>query len=93
LPPARVADVPAPATGAAPSVPAVPAQSADYSLAELEKRHILAVMEKNPSRTQAARVLGISIRTLRNKLNEYGVNHKEDDAGDTEEIGPEGQSG
>ena len=48
-------------------------------LAELEKRHILAVMEKTPSRTQAAKLLGISIRTLRNKLNEYGVKSKEEE--------------
>ena len=37
-------------------------------------------MEKTSNRTQAARQLGISIRTLRNKLNEYGVNNKEDAA-------------
>jgi DNA-binding protein Fis len=49
------------------------------ALAELEKRHILAVMEKTPSRTQAAKLLGISIRTLRNKLNEYGVRSKEEE--------------
>jgi DNA-binding protein Fis len=50
------------------------------ALAELEKRHILSVMEKTPSRTQAAKVLGISIRTLRNKLHEYGVKSKEEEA-------------
>jgi transcriptional regulator with GAF, ATPase, and Fis domain len=85
---AVVADNPAPAAGAPPSAPA-----ADYSLAELEKRHILAVMEKNPSRTQAARVLDISIRTLRNRLKEYGVHNKDDDGGDTTEIGPAGEAG
>ena len=48
------------------------------SLAEMEKRHILAALEKTKqNRTHAARVLGISIRTLRNKLNEYGVKGKE----------------
>jgi DNA-binding NtrC family response regulator len=42
------------------------------TLAELEKRHILATLERcNGNRTHAARVLDISIRTLRNKLNEY----------------------
>ncbi|MGA2656437.1 MAG: helix-turn-helix domain-containing protein, partial [Verrucomicrobiota bacterium] len=41
-------------------------------LHELEKRHIYAALEHcNNNRTQAARVLGISVRTLRNKLNEY----------------------
>jgi hypothetical protein len=38
----------------------------------LEKRHIYAALERcNNNRTQAARALGISVRTLRNKLNEY----------------------
>ena len=43
-----------------------------FSLAELEKCHILAAMERcQGNRTSAAKILGISIRTLRNKLNEY----------------------
>ena len=41
-------------------------------LAEMEKRHILAALDRcNGNRTHAARVLDISIRTLRNKLHEY----------------------
>jgi DNA-binding NtrC family response regulator len=49
------------------------AETGPISLFELEKRHILSVMEKTASRTAAAKVLGISIRTLRNKLRDYGV--------------------
>jgi DNA-binding NtrC family response regulator len=42
------------------------------SLAELEKRHILAVLEHcKGNRTHAAKLLDVSIRTLRNKLHEY----------------------
>jgi len=42
------------------------------TLAELEKRHILTALEQcKGNRTHAARMLDISIRTLRNKLNEY----------------------
>ncbi|MBM3880560.1 MAG: sigma-54-dependent Fis family transcriptional regulator [Verrucomicrobia bacterium] len=42
------------------------------SLAEVEKRHILAALaQTGGNRTHAARLLDISIRTLRNKLNEY----------------------
>ncbi len=42
------------------------------SLSEIEKRHILAALERSKgNRTHAAKLLGISIRTLRNKLNEY----------------------
>jgi DNA-binding NtrC family response regulator len=49
------------------------------SLAELEKHHIFAALEKTgQNRTHAARLLGISIRTLRNKLNEYGVQTREE---------------
>ncbi|HMC26556.1 MAG TPA: helix-turn-helix domain-containing protein, partial [Verrucomicrobiae bacterium] len=49
------------------------AESAEFPpLSEVEKRHILAALEQSKgNRTHAAKVLGISIRTLRNKLNEY----------------------
>ncbi len=41
-------------------------------LAEMEKRHILAALDHcKGNRTHAARLLDISIRTLRNKLHEY----------------------
>lgn len=47
------------------------------SVAEAEKKLILQTLEFcNQNRTRAAEMLHISIRTLRNKLNEYGV-HKE----------------
>ena len=49
------------------------------SLAEMEKRHILAALQQTgQNRTHAAKVLGISVRTLRNKLSEYGVTSKEE---------------
>ncbi|MBB64454.1 MAG: two-component system response regulator [Waddliaceae bacterium] len=42
------------------------------SLAELEKRLIIETLQsQNDNRTRTAEVLGISIRTLRNKLHEY----------------------
>ena len=42
------------------------------TLAELEKQHILHAMERSQAnRTLAAKMLDISIRTLRNKLHEY----------------------
>ncbi|MNJ93219.1 Transcriptional regulatory protein ZraR [compost metagenome] len=46
--------------------------SAGMSLSEVEKRLILQTLELTAqNRTRAAQMLGISIRTLRNKLNEY----------------------
>ena len=43
-------------------------------LEEIEKRHILQVLEQcQGNRTHAANKLRINIRTLRNKLNEYGA--------------------
>jgi len=66
-----------------PAVAPAPPASDLLSLAELEKRHIFAAMDKTDgNRTHAAKLLGISVRTLRNKLNEYGVPAKYSDATD-----------
>ena len=55
-----------PITKVAPSV------SPAETLADCEKRHILAVLEQTGwNRTHAAAKLAISVRTLRNKLKEY----------------------
>jgi DNA-binding NtrC family response regulator len=84
-------EIPGPAPVA--SAPPATAETGPISLFEVEKRHILSVMENTPSRTAAAKVLGISIRTLRNKLKEYGVTNKDDEeVGDTAEIAP-GEAG
>jgi len=64
-----VADQPAAEGSVTPAAGA----SADFPpLHELEKRHILAALERcHNNRTQAAKLLDISVRTLRNKLVEY----------------------
>jgi DNA-binding NtrC family response regulator len=50
-------------------------------LAELEKRYIMrALQQTGQNRTHAAKLLGISVRTLRNKLADYGVQAKDDKA-------------
>jgi two-component system response regulator AtoC len=42
------------------------------SISELERRHILKVLrQQNWNRTRTAKILDISVRTLRNKLNDY----------------------
>ncbi len=52
--------------------PAGGALAAGMSLREMEKKLILKTLEEvGNNRTKAAGILGISIRTLRNKLNEY----------------------
>ncbi|MBK9292856.1 MAG: sigma-54-dependent Fis family transcriptional regulator [Oligoflexia bacterium] len=44
------------------------------TIAEMEKKLIYLALEKtNNNKTRAAEILGISIRTLRNKLNEYNL--------------------
>jgi DNA-binding NtrC family response regulator len=54
------------------------------NIAELEKQAIKAALAQTAgNRTKAAELLGISIRTLRNKLQEYR------DAGDAVEVGAE----
>ncbi len=50
------------------------------SLADIEKKQILVALENfKGNRTHAAKRLGISVRTLRNKLHEYGVPGRDDD--------------
>ena len=45
---------------------------AGCSVSEMEKQLIqITLAETNGNRTHAARLLGISLRTLRNKLREY----------------------
>jgi DNA-binding NtrC family response regulator len=78
--PSVIVPVPASATSVAPMPVSPAAPNGELvSLAELEKRHIFAALEKTgQNRTHAAKLLGISIRTLRNKLTDYGVNNKEE---------------
>jgi DNA-binding NtrC family response regulator len=54
------------------AVPVVATDGLVLTMAELEKRAIkAALLQTGGNRTQAAEALGISIRTLRNKLQEY----------------------
>ncbi len=60
--------------------PSTPAKlSPGMTLHELEKRHILDTLEtQSQNRTKTASILGISVRTLRNKLHEYGLSASEE---------------
>jgi len=67
---------------AATAAPEVPGQRNGFpTLAELEKRHIFNALDRcKGNRTHAAKMLDVSIRTLRNKLHEYnGTAPKADD--------------
>ncbi len=47
---------------------------ADVSLSELEKQHIINTLSKmNGNKTRVADTLGISIKTLYNKLKAYNI--------------------
>ncbi len=49
---------------------------------EAERKLILKTLKaQNGNRTKAAEILGITTRTLRNKLNEYGVKDAKTDVG------------
>jgi len=92
---------PAPAVGAggassdtssSATAPAVAPPTTDnsglLSLAEVEKRQIFAAMkETDDNRTHAAKLLGISVRTLRNKLTSYGVTSAEEETPEPAEAG------
>jgi two-component system, NtrC family, response regulator AtoC len=59
------------------SVTAAPAPATVVPLSEVEKKAILdALISTKGNRTRAAELLGISIRTLRNKLNEYRIDEQ-----------------
>lgn len=50
-------------------------------LAEMEKRMIIRALEENDgNRTKTSAQLGIAVRTLRNKINEYGLRSKASDS-------------
>ena len=50
----------------------------DITLSELEKRHIMRSLEHlNGNKTKAAKALGITVKTLYNKLNTYGIGVEE----------------
>ncbi|MCB1651101.1 MAG: sigma-54-dependent Fis family transcriptional regulator [Alphaproteobacteria bacterium] len=79
-PPAETAPAPAPSGGAAAGVknPGAVETLVGRSIADVERDMIVNTLEHClGNRTHAANILGISIRTLRNKLNQYkdeGVN-------------------
>jgi len=54
--------------------PETSALQAGQSVGEMERKLIMTTLEQtNGNRTHAAKLLGISLRTLRNKLREYRV--------------------
>jgi len=57
------------------------------TLSELEKHHIFAALDRcKGNRTHAAKILDVSIRTLRNKLHEYnGTSSRPEDKVETED--------
>src|SRR5688572_8894674 len=75
-----------------PDAPAAMPQSTGDSgefltMSEMEKRHVLAALERaKNNRTQAAKMLDISIRTLRNKLHEYNVQSQAAEGEEAEET-------
>jgi two-component system response regulator AtoC len=72
-----VAHTPLPASASQPPMPSLPVGSS-VTLAELERQHILNTLRAQEGhRARTAELLDISIRTLRNKLNEYRVTGEE----------------
>jgi len=55
----------------APREKGAPAPSAGSTLAEVERRLVLDAVERSATKAEAARALGIGLRTLYSKLNEY----------------------
>ena len=98
--PAEATDISNPAGAPAPTLPVLDGLEAPGAniptLWEVEKQLILAALKQcNNNRTHAAKLIGISLRTIRNKLAEYrklnclpeGTLEEGDEAGDLEAIG------
>jgi DNA-binding NtrC family response regulator len=69
-------------SAAAPSAANITASSGEFpTLADLERQHIFVALDRcKGNRTHAAKILDVSIRTLRNKLHEYnGTGAKSED--------------
>jgi DNA-binding NtrC family response regulator len=93
-PPPSGSEPPPPGPASAANVPSgaiPPGQGSIVPLDQLEKQAILQAVDAcGGNRTQAARLLGISVRTMRNKLREYGVAPGGGDAGpDDGDVGGE----
>ncbi len=83
--PVNLPPLAAPPSVAVPAAPPLSEPVRTLTLAEMEKQQILQVLAKNQgNRTLTAKLLDISVRTLRNKLNEYGVAGKDTDTDDGE---------
>lgn len=93
---ARAHTVPAPAESTQtvtvpPPAGASAAGATPPTLADLEKQHILSVLDScKGNRTQAAKLLDISIRTLRNKLHEYSGTAAPAETADSEILETQG---
>jgi len=67
-----------PARPPSPLAQATPSASQFPTLDEVERQHILEALKRcEDNRTHAAKLLDISVRTLRNKLKEYGYGRAE----------------
>jgi two-component system response regulator FlrC len=65
-------DIFVPAAATSPKTGSGTGVTAGATVKEMEQELILATLkETDGNRTEAAKILGISLRTLRNKLNEY----------------------
>jgi len=74
-----ISELPAPASGRADRVGLTDVGvSAGVTMREMERQLICRTLEDTRgNRTQAAKCLGISLRTLRNKLNEFGLQDRQ----------------
>ncbi len=78
-----------PTPAAADTATFAPPNAHPVTLHELEKRHIFATLEQyHNNRTQAAKAMDISVRTLRNKLHEYGAPTALPAEGELEDTAP-----